>query len=331
MNKLGIIILNWNGEDDTIECITSIRNNEDEVYPIFLLDNASQQSSITKIEKWLESDYGLSYVIMNEEEFEQCNEYVAYTLYFIKSKKNMGFAKGNNFIWDRIKNNFEYVFLLNNDTVIEKQSIANMLIYMDENPNTGVISCDIRLYNHPDKLWNAGGFFTWYGDRKYYSQKKIDMYKARGIKSIKTPFITGCALLCRREIANKYGTFTEKFFFGEEDFNYCKRLQQHKVKVESVLHSTIYHKVSTSIKKTQSNINKIILHFSNRIIDMKIFYKPLKWKLWRIAYLIAIFFKVYLMTYEIKQAMKVVKYVYHYTSNFEEITYETYIEISNLL
>ena len=53
MYKLGIIIINWNSHHDTIECITSIRNNEVELYPIFLLDNGSEKQSVENIEEWL--------------------------------------------------------------------------------------------------------------------------------------------------------------------------------------------------------------------------------------------------------------------------------------
>lgn len=330
MSKLGIIMLNWNGHEDSIECISSIRKNEEKLYTIFLLDNGSDKGSAMFIENWLQKQYGLSYIITNEDEFNNCTDFTCSTLFFIKGKQNLGFAKGNNLVWDKIKTMFDYTLLLNNDTVITKNSITNMVNYMEQNLNTGVVSCDIRLYSQPDKLWNAGGYFTWYGDRKYFKQSAIDEYKKNSVVAIKTPFITGCVLMARKDIVNTYGVFTEKFFFGEEDFNYCKRLNIEGVNIESVITSTIYHKVGSSIKKTQKNTNSFILHFSNRIINLKEFYSPLKWRLWRRLYILAIFVKVFKITRSIKQAVIVKKQIKYYTSNYNEISFETFKEINRL-
>jgi len=330
MNSLGIIILNWNGHQDTVEAISSIRNNEEQYFTIFLLDNGSKEDSVEYILNWLEESYELSYKIMNEDEFLNCKDFSNYTLYFIRGKHNLGFAKGNNFIWNKIKNMFDYTLLLNNDTIITKNAISNMINYMNKNKNVGVISCEIRFYNQPDRLWSAGGYFIWYGDRKYYKQKKIDTFKKKGIEVIKTPFVTGCVLMVRNVIADIYGLFTEKFFFGEEDFNYCKRLWQNGVVVETLLSSVIYHKVGNSIKKAQKSVNNYILHFSNRIIDLKDFYSPLKWKLWRVFYITAVFFKVAIMVKGIKTSAKVVKHIYQYSSILNNISYDTFLEINSL-
>lgn len=51
-------------------------------------------------------------------------------------------------------------------------SITKMINYMDIKKDTGAASCNIRYFDDKNKLWNAGGRFTWYGDRKYYSQRR---------------------------------------------------------------------------------------------------------------------------------------------------------------
>ena len=57
MNKLAIILLNWNGHEDTVECIESIRENEEQLFTIFLLDNGSKPESVDYIEEWLRKKY----------------------------------------------------------------------------------------------------------------------------------------------------------------------------------------------------------------------------------------------------------------------------------
>lgn len=330
MNKLAIILLNWNGHEDTVECIESIRENEEQIFTIFLLDNGSKPESVNYIEEWLRKKYKYNFKLFNFDSFNSQNEFFGTDLYLIKGNENLGFAKGNNVIWEKIKDMYDYVLLLNNDTVIEDKSISRMVSYMNNNPDVGVASCDIRLYSNRDKLWNAGGYFTWYGDRKYYSQRVIDEYKGRDVKSIHTPFVTGCAMMVRQSVSKSIGIFTEKFFFGEEDFNYCKRLLNAGIRVESVLDATIYHKVGTSIKKNQKSINSYILHFSNRIINQREFMTFLKWSFWKEFYMMAIFIKVWRMNKNIKDAFKVIKNINYYTKNYNGIDYKTFLEINSI-
>ncbi len=330
MNELAIILLNWNGHEDTVECIESIRENEEQLFTIFLLDNGSKPESVDYIEEWLRKKYKYNFKLFNFDSFNSQNVFFGTDLYLIKGNENLGFAKGNNVIWKKIKDMYNYVLLLNNDTVIEDKSISRMVSYMNNNPDVGVASCDIRLYSNRDKLWNAGGYFTWYGDRKYYSQSVIDEYKGRGVKSIHTPFVTGCAMMVRQSVSKSIGIFTEKYFFGEEDFNYCKRLSNAGIRVESVLDATIYHKVGTSIKKNQKSINSYILHFSNRIINQREFMTFLKWRFWKKFYMTAILVKLYKITGDFTLAMKAIKSIRYYTSKYSEISYETFLEINSI-
>ncbi len=330
MNKLAIILLNWNGHEDTVECIESIRENEEQLFTIFLLDNGSKPESVDYIEEWLRKKYKYNFKLFNFDSFNSQNKFFGTDLYLIKGNENLGFAKGNNVIWEKIKDMYDYVLLLNNDTVIEDKSISRMVSYMNNNPEVGVASCDIRLYSNRDKLWNAGGYFTWYGDRKYYSQSVIDEYKSRGVKSIHTPFVTGCAMMVRQSVSKSIGIFTEKFFFGEEDFKYCKRLSNAGIRVESFLDATIYHKVGTSIKKNQKSINNYILHFSNRIINQREFMPKIKWFIWKQLYMMAIFIKVWRMNNNIKDAFKVIKNINYYTKNYNGIDYKTFLKINSI-
>ncbi|WP_256715930.1 glycosyltransferase [Paenibacillus odorifer] len=330
---MGLIILNWNGYQDTIECIESIVEYEGNNHSIFILDNGSSDNSLTFIEEWLRYNYKFNYRIVEDTEFQSMSEFEEGGLTLIKGRYNLGFAKGNNLILNKIKSKFEYSFLLNNDTTMLMNSITKMINYMDIKKDTGAASCNIRYFDDKNKLWNAGGRFTWYGDRKYYSQKKIDRYIQEGKTVIETPFVTGCALLIRNEILMKIGVLTEKFFFGEEDFNFCKRLKINNIKVETILSATIYHKVSSSINKTNNtkkkNCNRYILHFSNRIINQKEFYNYNYWFLWRIFYINAIGIKIFMLTKDYKSTIETIQRIRYYTRNFNHIDYELFKEINN--
>ncbi len=328
MDELAILLLNWNGHEDTVECIKSIRENEEQQYKIFLLDNGSKAESVEFLEKWFLNEYQYKATILSESGFAELKDYSGSDLYFIKGHSNLGFAKGNNVMWSKLKSSFSYVLLLNNDTVIEPQSISKLVSYMDKNPEVGAVSCDIRFYSDRTKLWNAGGYFTWYGDRKYFSQTHIDELKKKGTESIRTPFVTGCCLLVRKSISESIGIFTEDFFFGEEDFNYCLRLEKAGIQVETILDSTIYHKVGTSIRKNQKGINSYILHFSNRIINQKKFKSKANWLIWKKFYLGAVYLKVLQLSKSRDTANKALKYIGYYTDKYDCIDYKTFLEIN---
>lgn len=151
----------------------------------------------------------------------------AYRYIFIRSPENMGFAVANNVIFDVIKDaGFKYITLINNDTLLSPDTLSQLFSAMEKYPEYGVMTGDIRYYSEREKLWNAGGYFTFYGDKRYFNQKKIDKMKARGREVMDCEFLTGCFMCCRTELLLKYGLFTDKFFFGEDDFNFCMRMKK---------------------------------------------------------------------------------------------------------
>lgn len=323
LKKLGIIILNWNGEKDTVACINSIKDNIQK--EIFILDNNSSKDSID----YLVSNLSLeSDSVIYLEDFlnkKSLNDFKPITL--IQSKENLGFAKGNNVVWEKIYQEYEYCLLLNNDTELTEKSIDLLVHFMDSNPNIGVASTDIRLYDSPKKLWNAGGYFTIYGDRKYYSSNYIKNSKH---SFIKTEFVTGCVMLIRQSVVEKIGFFSEKFFFGEEDFNYCLRLKKNNINVSTLLDTSILHKVGTSAKKNDKNNNRYILHFVNRIIDMRMFYSPLKWFIWSKLYLISIFIHSFFKSKKFKEAWRRIKLINKYSMENKKVDKKLFQEIMNL-
>lgn len=322
MRDIAVIILNWNGEEDTIECLESLDSQS--IYDIFLLDNGSRDKSIEAIRNYLEkSKYSYCEVINSIEVDNDIN------LYFVLSHDNKGFAKGNNFVVEQIKNTYEYILLLNNDTEVPADTIASMLNTLKAH-ELSAVTCDIRYYADKNALWNAGGKFTWYGDRKYFAQKIIDKKELLGENFIFAEFITGCALLVDSTYIRKYGLFTDKFFHGEEDYNFCLNLKKRGLKAGVDLSVRLYHKVGKSLKP-EENINRYFnactVHYSNRIIDYKEFMSKGQWIFWREFYLALIFLKRSLNGMNIKEAYKLVRKIHKITSTNNSIQKELFDEI----
>lgn len=324
MRDLAVIILNWNGEYDTIECLESLKN--DFFFDIFLLDNGSKKESVEAIRNYLStSQYSYRESSNTIELHNDTN------LYFIISSDNKGFAKGNNFVVNQIKNEYNYVLLLNNDTEVPEGTIGSMLKTL-KRYRLAAATCDIRYYDDKDALWNAGGSFTWYGDRKYFEQRIIDRKEAKGEELILADFITGCALLIDCDYVRKYGLFTEKFFHGEEDYNFCMNLKKRGMKAGVDLSVKLYHKVGKSLRPEENSkryFNSCTLHYSNRIIDYKSFMPKFLWILWREFYLMLVLVKRSSSALKMNGSFKLVRRIHTITTNNDSIEKKLFDEIMN--
>ena len=278
-----IIILNWNGEIDTIDCLKSIRESASSGFLPVIVDNGSNQKSLETLKDQSNRIYKNilffkkeELVNFNSKEFSKfSNLFDNDTLIFIENGENLGFAKGNNIgvhIAELIDS--EWVMLLNNDTEIEQDSLNKLFEFINANPSFKAVTPQIRLYNPKTKIWNCGGELTHFGSRKYYFADE-DYIDAPQFGSREITFITGCALLYKFK---ETGVLTEKFFFGEEDYEFSLRMKKNKMKMACVFDSIIYHKVGASIKKNSNTLGLIYIHYANRLINTRDYYSTFRWK-----------------------------------------------------
>ena len=290
--KLYIIVLNWNGTNDTIECIKSIKINSLDNYTIVLVDNGSQEISLLKLMNWCQANFTIVALysktqaeqggildIEEKLEREKSNE----RLVFIQNNENLGFAAGNNVaLRYMLKSKATYAMLLNNDTVIEKDSLTNLMDFFNKNHDYVAATPQIRYFEPNDTIWNCGGKVTWLGNRRYYyAGDKISKIPKTGFKRI--TFITGCALIFK---PHNTGLLSEKFFFGEEDFEFSLRLKKQNQRMTCVFDSVIYHKVGGSINSISKLERKIVLHYAMRLMDLKEYQNCCHWHLTFLFYLI---------------------------------------------
>ncbi len=313
MAKNAICMLNYNGHYDTIQCINSIIKHENiSDLTMLLLDNGSNDESVRILEKYvneLKISIGFNTKICNFSELHNI-DFQNYRIVLIKSSENYGFAKGNNFlIKHAIRNNYSYITLLNNDTIFTMPSITKLSNFLNKNVEYSVATSNILYYSNADKVWNAGGKLI-LGTRKYNTNKFVNKKLKKGENVVSVEFITGCFMMVSKKIFTKYGILSDKFFFGEEDYEFCMRMKANKVKMCVLLDNTIFHKVGATINNENSGnvkLNKNLVHHLNRYIDMKYFYSNLKWKLWKKASNCYIFF--YLLLKKKNKFFQVVRYV----------------------
>lgn len=244
-----ILVLNWNGADDTIACLQSLARAEGE-FCVFVIDNGSTDDSVVRVQKWIDEQDVL-------------------TASVVALDRNYGFARGNNEGLVAIRDQkFDSYLLLNNDTEVMPDFLVRLTDFSARNPEYRVLTPKINYFFEKNKIWNCGGR-RFLGFRKYFYAGQTDD-KVKEKEKLDITYVTGCALFFYPELLGADGRLlTERFFFGEEDFEFSIRMKQRGVKMVCVMDSLIYHKVNASTTKTCAS-GKLYMHYLNRYIDVRL-------------------------------------------------------------
>jgi len=251
--KVFIIILNWNNLQDTVECLESLKKLDYQNFEIILVDNASTDGSIQVLEK----------------------EYPEIIL--IKNEKNLGFALGNNKGIERaLELGCEYIFLLNNDTTIERDCLKDLVKSAVSNSQIGIVGPKIYLYQDPSIVWYAGGEIL-FRDAISHTRGlfKRDHPSYNTTKDV--TFITGCAMLVRRKAIEEVGLFDPRFVSYMEDADLCWRMKKKGYRLVYVPDARIYHKVSQSFGSTAYNEKTMYLMGRNAVLFVKRYGNVTQW------------------------------------------------------
>lgn len=237
--KVSIIILNYNGWKDTIECLESLKKITYPNYEVLVVDNASKGNDIEILE-------------------DRYKDYIR----LIQNKENLGFAGGNNVAIKEVlkEGKSQYILLLNNDTIVKENFLDELVKYYDD--KTGICAPLILNFYHQNEIWCSGGKFNIFTGTYSNDTKKI-----KGPQK-ETNFISGCCWLTRNDIFQKVGLLDERYFLYSEDVDFCYRLRQQGYKLKIIPSSIIFHKVSESTKN-ESSIRYYYFHRSKLIFINK--------------------------------------------------------------
>jgi GT2 family glycosyltransferase len=354
MPHVSIIILNWNGWSDTIECLETVLKSDYQNINIVLVDNASNDGSVNKIFEWAKSQESKSletsfdklvyplipkpvkiHEIKPDHKMDEFDDKISKLkksilnreMVFIQNDENLGFAIANNIAIKSAKYlfNSEYFYILNNDTVIEKNSISKIIRWYESFKKTAVISSAIYYYDHPNKVSNFGGKINIWGNRKYFTNIK----KNTVIQEVS--FVTGCALMIPTVIIDQYGYFTEKFFFGEEDFELSLRLKKSGIDMYCLTESKVFHKISVASRKLlKDDLQQKLIYFLNRIINLKEYYPYYVWKVWRLFMIL--YSGIWLTTkysVNMKISINFIRQLYYYSNILNDVQKDAIENIQN--
>ena len=227
--RIAIIIINWNTYQLTFNCLKSLEACNYKNKTIFFVDNGSNDGSGDKIAL----------------EFPEIN--------YIKNEKNEGFTGANNKALNIIlKQSFDYVLLLNNDTEVEPDFLSLLAASMESDKNLAATQPLILDFPNKNTIWNAGGSFnTFFGLSK--TRYKGLIYKPKLKIDTFTEWISGCCILVNIGVVKKVGLLDNRFFAYFEDVDWSIRMTNQGYKLGVVPKSIIYHHTSGSTKKNNTS------------------------------------------------------------------------------
>jgi hypothetical protein len=280
--EVDIVILNWNGWPDTIECLASLNEIDYSNTRIIIVDNNSSDDSVKEIMKYAEEKLKVGAPslidlekrppltvsssrreIENDRKRQVSNHRTAERFLIIENKENLGFAEGNNVAIRYALKNYcaDYILLLNNDVVVDRDFLKELVRIAGSSAEIGIVGSTIYYYDMPDVINFAG--------------EDITLWKAKGTRYTnhvafpqQVDKVDGACMLIKRDVFEKVGLLDNDFFVYWEETDFCQRAKKKGYKVVYVPTSKIWHKIARSIGGLGSH-NRLFYLSRNRFLFVK--------------------------------------------------------------
>jgi len=257
MPEVCAIILNWNGWQDTIECLNSLLRSSTSLKTIIVIDNASSDKSSEKILAWAKNTYSASSITVLEQNIPFNQKPSNYRFIYLQNKFNMGYAAGNNsgIRLALSEGNFDFIWILNNDTTLHERALETILAYAAEHPDTGVFGSTVVFADRLNTIQCAGGYRynPWTTVlRAAMGEENLD----RVLSDTGTPkldYIYGASIFVRSEVFNRIGLLNEEYFLFYEELDFCHRCKKAGIKIGWCPDSIVYHKHRSTIRQQGSS------------------------------------------------------------------------------
>jgi GT2 family glycosyltransferase len=217
--RVFVIVLNWNGWRDTLECLGSLEKLDYPNYEVVVVDNCSTDGSVARIRE----------------------AYPDVTL--LQSGVNLGFAGGNNVgIRYALGREADYVWLLNNDTVAAPSALREMVDVALRDAGVGAVGSVLHYADEPDRIQAYGGgrVSLWSGISRHFTTLVPDE---------KLHYLAAASLLVRREVLERVGLLDDGFFLYWEDTDYAFRVRKAGYWLAVAPGASVWHKESATLGK----------------------------------------------------------------------------------
>jgi hypothetical protein len=296
-----IVILNWNGWGDTLECLESVFRISYPCFRVIVCDNDSTDGSRRYIKAWaggrlnswispgnplrrLSTPPLAKPVSCSEHDFPKPEKVHPIEdksqLVLIGTGDNLGFAGGNNAGIRSAMADCEcrYVWLLNNDTVVEPDALLHLVRRMLEKPGAGICGSRLLFYHDPDVVQALGGatYNKWLGSNRHLgmNQKNSQSINPEDIER-KMQYVIGASMLVSTAFLETVGLMSEEYFLYFEELDWIARAKG-RFSLAFADHSVVYHKeggsAGTSSDPKQKSLQADYFSIRNRLVFTRKFY-----------------------------------------------------------
>lgn len=264
------MVLNWNGWLDTIECLESLLRSDYGNHQIVVCDNGSQDHSLERLTEWADGllevkghadDHArtwayrpapkpVPYLLYNSQEEAFSALPAAQTpIVFIRNGSNLGYAGGNNvgmrFAIEMLR--AHYVWVLNNDTVVDRNAIRNFARAFELRPDAGVLGSRLMQYRSPETIQALGG-------GEFKPRFAVDTQVGRGRRShealerpLELEHVIGASMFIRSDAVRDVGLLDESYFLYREETDWCVEMRKNGWRLLYCPESVVWHKEGHSV------------------------------------------------------------------------------------
>lgn len=227
MNKkdLGIVICNFNKKEYLEGCLRTLFQSilNDISYDVIVVDNASTDGSAEFVKK------NYPHVVLLENE--------------INTGGSGGFDRGIQYI---LKNEYTYVALLDNDILLEENTLINLIDYIQNNPQVGVVGSKICTMDNPNILQEMGSFIDY--ENKFNVSTPLKSHKDDESlpEVVICDYVPACCMITTNDVLKKVGSFNTGHFIYWDDMDWCTRVKKAGWEIHAINHSRVFHKMGAA-------------------------------------------------------------------------------------
>ena len=219
---VAVIVLNWNGREDTLECLQSLRRSDCPATSVIVVDNGSADGSVRAVRDLFPE------------------------IRIIENGRNLGFVGGNNVgLRAALAQGADLVFVLNNDTVLHPTCISELVRALDQDPAVGIVGPLMQRTIRPDLVDMGGNFDFRLGS--VHLLRFIEGETPSGLLPI--DYVWGCGLMVRAEVLQSVGLFDPRYGAYYEDADFCMRARAHGYRTAVATQARMVHKIGRSGEK----------------------------------------------------------------------------------
>jgi GT2 family glycosyltransferase len=214
---LYVIVLNNNNLDDTLACLSSLYHNDYQNFHVILLDYGSSDNTIQAV-------------------------HAAYhKVQIVPLADNLGYA-GNNNVGVRmaLKQGAEWIFILNNDTVLDPFCLSRLVEAGDSDVRVGMVGPLVYHFDEPNIIQSAGGELGKYWRSIHLGMNEVDQGQFKTVRAVE--WLSGCAILVRSTLVEQAGALDADYFLYWEETEWCIRVSRAGWKILHAPNAKLWHK-----------------------------------------------------------------------------------------